>query len=301
MNTDIHQYCESCKTCKRSKPSNQKPYGLLNPLDVPSYPWESIGIDFIGPLPESKNRDGSFNALTVVIDLLSGMVHLIPSRTNYRAPEVAELVFTEIYKHHGLPKNIISDRDVLFTSNFWQHLHKLLRVNLKMSSAYHPQSDGSTERANCTVTQMIRNCVSLDQKDWVARLPGIEYAINMARSDSTGYSPFFLNTGRTPSSMLWDSPTDKNYPRVKNFALRVKTAIMSAHDSILASHVKQTRDANKHRREAPFAQDDLVYVSTQNITLLKGLARKLAPKVVGPYKITRDFGNNSYQIDHPSY
>lgn len=120
------------------KTSNQKPYGLLNPLDVPSYPWESIGIDFIGPL-------------------LSGMVHLIPSRTNYRAP-----------------KNIISDRDVLFTSNFWQHLHKLLRVNLKMSSA-----------------QMIRNCVSLDQKDWVARLP------------------FFLNTGRTPSSMLWDSPTDK--------------------------------------------------------------------------------------------
>ncbi|SJL09561.1 uncharacterized protein ARMOST_12941 [Armillaria ostoyae] len=152
-----------------------------------------------------------------------------------------------------------------------------------MSSAYHPQSDGSMERANRTVTQMIWNCVSLDQKDWVARLPGIEYAINMACSDSTGYSLFFLNMGRTPSSMLWDSPTDKNYPGVKNFALCVKTAIMSAHDSILASCVKQTRDANKHHCEAPFAQDDL-----------------LVPKFVGPYKIVRDFGNNSYQIDLPS-
>jgi hypothetical protein len=109
MNQDVQKYCESCVTCKRSKPSNQKPYGLLNPLDVPSYPWESIGIDFLGPLPESSDRDGSYNSITVVIDLLTAMVHLIPSRTDYTAPEIAELIFAEVYKHHGLPKNIISD------------------------------------------------------------------------------------------------------------------------------------------------------------------------------------------------
>ncbi|KAJ2971427.1 hypothetical protein NUW54_g12510 [Trametes sanguinea] len=167
---DVQKYCDTCMTCKRSKPANQKPYGLLNPLPVPSMPWEAVGIDFVGPLPESKNRDGSFDAITTIIDLLTGMVHLVPSRTTYRARDVAELVFSEIYKHHGLPKAIISDRDVLFTSVFWTHLHKLIGVELRMSSAYHPESDGSTERANRTVAQMLRQCIGAGQRDWATRL-----------------------------------------------------------------------------------------------------------------------------------
>ncbi len=154
-----------------------------------------MGLDFVGPLPESSNWDGSFNSISVFIDLLTGMVHLVPSRTNYKASQVTELVFSEVYKHHGLLKNIVSDRDVIFTSNFWRHLHKLIGVNLHMSSMYHPKSDGSTECANRMITQMIRNCISLDQKDWVSRLPAIKFAINSACSDSTRYSPFSLNTG----------------------------------------------------------------------------------------------------------
>jgi transposase InsO family protein len=124
------------------------------------------------------------------------MVHLIPSRINYNASQLAELMFEEVYKHHGLPKNIISDRDVLFTSTFWGHLHKLLGTKLKMSSAYHPQTDGATERANRTVTQMLRQCINAKQTDWVAKLPAIEFAINSARSESTGFAPFFLNSGK---------------------------------------------------------------------------------------------------------
>ena len=155
MVNDVRAYCETCHTCKISKPNNQKPYGLLNPLTVPSYPWESIGMDFVGPLPESGNRDGIFDSITVVICLLTSMVHLIPSRTNYNASQLAELMFEHIYKLHGLPKNIISDRDVLFTSTFWGQLHRLIGTKLRLSSAYHPQSDGSTERANRTITQML--------------------------------------------------------------------------------------------------------------------------------------------------
>jgi hypothetical protein len=130
MVSDVSAFCETCTTCKTSKPSNQKPYGLLNPLSVPSYPWESIGMDFVGPLPESENRDGSFDSITVVICLLTSMVHLIPSRTNYNAPQLAELMFEHVYKLHGLPKNIISDRDVLFTSAFWGQLHRLIGTKL---------------------------------------------------------------------------------------------------------------------------------------------------------------------------
>lgn len=106
---DVQKFCDTCMTCKRSKPNNQKPYGLLNPLPVPSVPWEVIGVDFIGPLPVSKDRDTLYDSITTIIDLLSGMVHLVPSRTTYRAQDVAELVFAEVYKHHGLPKLIVSD------------------------------------------------------------------------------------------------------------------------------------------------------------------------------------------------
>ena len=107
--TDVKAFCETCNTCKMSKPNNQKPYGLLNPLSVPSYPWESVGIDFVGPLPESRNRDGQYDSITVVICLLTAMVHLIPSHINYNATQLAELVFENVYKIHGLPQNIISD------------------------------------------------------------------------------------------------------------------------------------------------------------------------------------------------
>ena len=119
MVADTKLYCETCHTCKLSKPRNQKPYGLLNPLSLQSYPWESIGMDFVGPLPESSNRDGIFDSITVTICLPTLMVHLVPSRTNYNAPQLAELMFEHMYKLHGLLKNIISNRDVLFTSAFW--------------------------------------------------------------------------------------------------------------------------------------------------------------------------------------
>ena len=155
MVSDTKTLCESCMTWKWSKPSNQKPYGLLNPLPVPSQPWEAIGIDFVGPLLESKNWERAFDSITVVICLLTAMVHLIPSQITYTARQIAKLMFEEIYKLHGLPNHIISDRDVLFTSILWGHLHKLIGTKLKVSSAYHSQTDGSTERANCTITQML--------------------------------------------------------------------------------------------------------------------------------------------------
>jgi hypothetical protein len=231
--SDTKAFCETCSTCKCSKPSNQKPYGLLNPLPVPSHPWESIGIDFVGPLPESKNHDGFFDSITVIICLLTAMVHLVLSRINYNACQIAELMFEEVYKLHGLPKHIISDRDVLFTSVFWSHLHKLIGTKLKMSSAYHPKTDGSMERANRTVTQMLRQCINDKQSDWVSKLPAIEFAINCARSESTGYVPFFLNTGRMPRSMIWTSAKSNEYPTVQTFVIQRKLALISVHDSIL--------------------------------------------------------------------
>jgi len=109
----------------------------------------------MGPLPESKDRNGSYDSVMVIIDLLTAMIHLVPSRTTYMAKDVAELMFAEVYKLHGLPRSIVSNRDVLFTSLFWTHLNKLMGVKQRMSSVYHPETDGLTEWANRTIGQML--------------------------------------------------------------------------------------------------------------------------------------------------
>jgi hypothetical protein len=282
---DIERYCKSCHTCAVSKPLSGKPHGKLKTMPVPTRPWQYIGIDFVGPMPESVNRTGPFDMICVIIDILTSMVHLVPSKQNYRASDIAELLFDSVYRLHGLAERIISDRDSLFTSKFWKRLHKLLGTELRMSSAYHPQTDGATERANRTMTQMIRQCVRPDQKDWVMKLPAVEFAINSARSSTTGFSPFQLNYGKNPNSMIWTA--EDEFPGVQKFAERMKLAIMQAHDAIIASRIENTVQANRKRVTATYQEGDLVYLSTRNISLPKGLARKLAPKYLGPFKISK--------------
>ena len=192
---DVSDYCKSCSICATSKTPNEKPRGLLKTMPVPSHPWQYIGIDFVGPLPESSNRNGSYDMICVIIDILTAMVHLVPTKQTYKAADIAKVIFDCVYKLHGLPERIISDRDSLFTSHFWKRLNALAGIRLHMSSAFHPQTDGATERANRTMTQMLRQCVSTNQKDWVTKLPAIEFAMNSARSSTTGFTPFYLNYG----------------------------------------------------------------------------------------------------------
>lgn len=121
--------------------------------------------------------------------------------------------------------------------------------------------------------------------------------LNLARSESTGYAPFFLNTECMPRSMIWEDADNNEYPSVRVYVQKMKHAIMTMHDSIITARVKQTRNANCRCRPSPFVEGNLVYVSTKNISLLRGLARKLALKFIGPYKILKDYKNNSYQVD----
>jgi len=169
---------------------------IPEPMPPPTTrPWEQIGIDFIGPLPLATHRLGTFDMLCIIIDLTS-MVHLIPSRQDYKAKNIADIIFVEVYRHYSTPDRIISDRDSLFTSNFWKHLHSMIGVNLHKSSTYHPQSNGATEHTNRTVIQMLQMSITPEQCDWVQKLPAIEFTFNSATLATTGYSPFFLNFGR---------------------------------------------------------------------------------------------------------
>lgn len=199
--------------------------------------------------------------------------------------QITEVIFEHVYKLHGLPERIISDRDPLFTSTFWQHLHKLLGTELRLLPSYHPQTDGVMEHVNCTMTQMLRQCVRPDQKDWVLCLPAVELAMIMAQSKTTGFSPFYLNYGQMLCSLIWSGETC--YLGVNAFAQRTKEAIMATHDAIIAARMSQTIQANKHRCLSTLKEDSSVYLSTKNLNLPKGQAQKLVPKYLGPFWISK--------------
>ena len=127
----------------------------------------------------------------------------------------------------------------------------------------------------------------------------IEFAINISCSESTRYAPFFLNNGRIHRTMLWNSAKVNQYPGVTEFTAWIKHALISAHDSILTAQIKQIRNANYKRQLSKFTKGDLVYLSTENMSIKKGRARKLTPKYIGPYKILKDNKSNSFMIDLP--
>ena len=151
MAQEIETFCMSCGACAASKDTNSKPRGLLHNLPIPDRPWQPIGMDFLGPLPKSNN----FDYLLVIIDRLTSQVHLVPTTTTVTAKGVAWIVLKEVVRLHGIPESIVSDRDARFTSIFWRELQNLMGTKLLMSTAFYPQMDGATERANRLIAQIL--------------------------------------------------------------------------------------------------------------------------------------------------
>jgi hypothetical protein len=255
-------------------------------------------MDFVGPFPPSRGK----NYLWVVMCRLTSMIHLIPINVNIKTTELAYLYMEHIVRLHGLPESIVSDRDSKFTARFWRELHRLMGTKKLMSTSFHPQTDGATERSIRTVSQILRGKVRADQKDWAEKIPMTEFAINSAISSSTGFAPFELNCGYMPS-MITSIPEESNKaPRgVREFVETAVANVAAAHDSIIESRVIQTHNANKKRsKEDELPKGSLVYLSTKNLNLPKGRARKLTPRFIGPYKIKQSFPESSvYELDLP--
>lgn len=196
MTNDIETFVQACNTCQRMKSTNQKPTGLLKPIPIPSQPWLQIGMDFITHLPKTQR---SYDSLLVVTDYYSKRMRLIPTRQTNTAKEITRQFFDNIFKHHGIPKVIISDRDTKFLSQFWKNLFQLLGTTLAPSTAYHPQTDGLTERCNRTIEEMIRCFIHhCAENEWDLLLTPLEFVYNSSVHTSTNYAPFQLDLGRTP-------------------------------------------------------------------------------------------------------
>ena len=201
MELDVKDYVQSCVTCQQVKARRGRPFGLLQPMPIPAQPWDVVSMDFIVDLPMSRG----YYAIMVVIDYFSKQAHFVPTKPPLTALQVAKLFFKHIFKYHGMPAAIISDRDPRFTSQFWQELFKLLDTQLRMSSTAHPQTDGQTERVNQSLEDYIRCYVQADQKDWMDHIDMLEFCYNSSKHSAIGFSPFELATGKqvlTPLALV---------------------------------------------------------------------------------------------------
>jgi len=197
MRKDVTAFVNACSVCQQTKPPNHSPYGLLQPLPVPDKVWEDISLDFITGLPSFQNH----TIILVVVDRLSNAAHFGMLSTHFTAVKVAELFAQMICKRHGMPRSIVSCKDPVFLSHFWQELFILSGTRLRMSTAYHPQSDGQTEIVNKVLQQYLRCFVHNKPHQWRQLLHWAEWHYNTSIHTATGISPFQVVYGRPPPTL----------------------------------------------------------------------------------------------------
>jgi hypothetical protein len=204
MKRDVAAHVALCDTCHWVKAEHQRPAGLLQPLKVPEWKWEEIGMDFIVGLP--RTRDG-YDSIWVIVDRLTKVAHFIPVKTTYTGAKLAELYMSRIVCLHGVPKNIVSDRGTQFTSRFWGKLHKFMHTKLNFSSAYHPQTDGQIERTNQILENMLKACALKHGGSWDKSMPYTEFFYNNSYRASLKMAPFEALYGRKCRTPLYWSET----------------------------------------------------------------------------------------------
>ena len=294
MRKDIYNYVDACDICQRTKSPRHKPFGLLQPLPIPSRPWSSISMDFIVKLPQSKNFDSIF----VVVCRLTKQAHFIPCKESISAAELAEIFIDKIFRYHGLPDEIISDRGPQFRSRFWKALMNQLHVDPKTSTAYHPETDGQTERTNQCLEQYLRCFVCFSQDDWSNYLPFAEFAFNNAQSTSTGTSPFFANYGFHPRL---DYTVNSNYqvPSVENYLNNLNSIIPILKDELASAQTRMKHYADKSRKDHKFQVNDLVWLLKRNIKSTRPTS-KLDHKRLGPFKIIKQINPVTFELELPT-
>jgi len=283
MNERIIDFVRSCPECQRNKASRHQPYGLTSPLELPYAPWGSIAMDFITELPTSEGCD----QLWVVIDRFTKMAHFLPLRKEGKtATDLARKFAQEIWRYHGLPTDIVSDRDSRFTSEVWQEFLKILGIRPRMSTAFHPQTDGQTERLNQTIAAYLRAFVAKEQNDWVSLLPMADFAYNNSVTVGNGMTPFYANYGFHPAAVNPPTEVPLN-PASTVYAHWMQTVHEESRQGLEAAQERMRRYTDPAWKEPPAYQvGNLVMLSGRNIKT-RCPSRKLDHKNHGPYQIEK--------------
>jgi hypothetical protein len=227
------------------------------------------------------------------------MVQFAATTTDIDTMGYAQLFVEHVVRLHGLPSEIISDRGPQFSSQLWKSICGLLKIDTKLSSAYHPQTDGQTERANRVLEEMLRAYVGPLQDDWDLLLPLAEFAVNSAWHESVRETPFYLNYGRHPVTPATHGLPTAAHPAAAELATRIRTSVERAQTLLRSAQQRQKRFADERRRERSFAVGTPVLLSTKNLRLRTPGTQKLMPLFVGPFPIVKRIGSLAYQLELP--
>lgn len=301
---DLAEYCSSCDRCQKANKATGKRYGLLQKIKEPSQPWEVINMDWVTGLPPGGAH--SHNACLVIVDRYSRTPLFLPCYKDDTAMDTALLFYTRVISQSGVPRAIISDRDPKFTSEFWQNLNDILGCKLKMSTAYHPQTDGLAERMIQTLEDMIRRFCAYGMEfkdkegythDWVTLLPALELAYKTSIHSSTGQTPAMMEKGWNPRLPRDTLRRDliNIHPTSASFKNMIDRAHQCAKMSIEQAHAYDRMRHDRSHKSHSFKIGDLVLVSTFNFNNISG-SRKLKDSFAGPFVIRAFHGENAVEL-----
>ncbi|GJV20354.1 putative reverse transcriptase domain-containing protein [Tanacetum coccineum] len=298
MKANIATYVSKCLTCAKVKAEHQKPSGLLVQPEIPEWKWEKITMDFVTKLPKTAN---GYDTIWVIVDRLTKSAHFLPMRENDPMEKLMKLYMKEVVTRHGVPVSIISDRDGRFTSLFWQALHKALGTRLDMSTAYHPETDGQSERTIQTLEDMLRACVLDFGKNWDRHLPLVEFSYNNSYRTSIKAAPFEALYGRKcRSPVYWAEVRDAQLTgpviihETTEKIVQIKSRIQAARD-------RQKSYANIRRKPMVIQVGDMVMlkVSPWKGVVHFGKRGKRNPRYVGPFKVIERVRTVAYKLELP--
>ncbi|GLT29333.1 hypothetical protein SLA2020_042070 [Shorea laevis] len=298
MKREIARFVSQCLTCQKVKAEHQRLPGKLQPLPIPQWKWENITMDFVTGLPRTLKGNDS---IWVIVDRLTKSAHFLPYRTGTSIEKLANMYMNEVVKLHGVPVSIVSDRDTRFLSHFWTSLQQALGTQLNFSTAFHPQTDGQSERTIQILEDMLRACV-LDWKgSWDQHLSMAEFAYNNSYQSSIRMAPFEALYGRRcRSPVCWTEVGERSIlgPELVQQSSEIVQLIK---ERLRAAQSRQKSYADRRRRDLEFEVGDQVFlkVSPTRGVLRFGIRGKLSPRYIGPYPILERIGGVAYRLELP--
>lgn len=295
LKSAVEDFVRQCDVCQHAKHEHNKPASKLQPLPVPSAPWQDITMDFVTGLPKSEG----FEVIMVVVDRLTKFAHFVPLRHPFTAAQVARAFWDYVVKLHGIPLTIVSDRDPVFTSHLWRELLAAAGTKLHFSTAYHPQTDGQTERVNQCMEMFLRCAVQENPRQWRRWLPAAEFWYNSTHHASLTCSPFKALFGRDANvgAMLhWQGSSEL-----------LAELDWGLHTNQLREHLLRAQDrfkkqADRNGTEREFQVGESVLLKLQpyaQSTLANRPCKKLSYKFFGPFKVAQKVGTLSYKLNLP--
>jgi hypothetical protein len=296
---DVGRWVSSCTICQATRPRNSYPGGLLNPHSIPTRLWQVVSVDFVTGLPVSARNHDAFATFTCK---LSKMVHVVPMNFQDSSAEtVARIYFDHIWKLHGAPMKIVSDRDPRFQDAMWKELMRLMGTKVASTTPYNPRSDGQAEHTNRVVEDMLRSFVGSNPEDWDLWCANVEFAINDTRSDVTGFTPFELVLGHSPMSQLdlflqaAQGPSTKRKGgegTAHEMASRFAARLEDARTKLELAQQRQRQQFDQRHVVQSFQLGDMVWVEAKHLTeniMDRDSFRKLGPRWHGPLPVTERF------------